>query len=213
MLRSLKGMGVLLLVISILLAACSSGTKEEASAGTSETQNEGTSSTTTTEASSSTKVVKDQFGEVTIPANPQNLVVFDSIYAEYLIEMGVTPQIVLYSPEVEAEYRPAYFKEHGVQVIEVEQYQYNYEQLLALSPDMILTAGEGMEKSVYEELSKIAPTVALDANSEMARAMPKLAAIFDKTDEAAKVMAEFDEKAAQAKEKLQQLLETRRYLS
>nr|WP_154957860.1 ABC transporter substrate-binding protein [Paenibacillus xylanexedens] len=203
MLRSFRGLGIMLVVICILLAACSSGTKEETTAGISGTQSEEATSTTKVEPNNSeTKVVKEQFGEVTIPAHPQNLVVFDSIYAEYLIEMGATPQIVLYTPEVEAEYRPAYFKEHGVQTIEVEQYQYNYEQLLALSPDMILTAGEGMEQGVYDELSKIAPTVALDANSEMERAMPKLAAIFDKTEESAKVLAEFEEKAAQAKDKI-----------
>ncbi|WFR65111.1 ABC transporter substrate-binding protein [Paenibacillus amylolyticus] len=204
MLRRFKGLGIMLMVISVVLVACSGGTKQENEpTGTAEIQTEG-AATTTEEASdaSGTKVVQDQFGEVTIPAKPQNLIVFDSIYAEYLIEMGVIPQMVLLTPEVEAEYRPAYFKEHGVQVIEVEQYQYNYEQLLALSPDMILTAGEGLEQGVYDELSKIAPTVALDANSEMKRAMPKLAAIFDKTEESAKVLAEFDEKAEQAKEKI-----------
>ncbi|MFX3646703.1 MAG: ABC transporter substrate-binding protein [Paenibacillus sp.] len=202
--RRFKGLAIMLLVISIMLAACSGGTTEEnVTTGTAGTPTEGAASTPEEAANESgTKVVQDQFGEVTIPTHPQNLVVFDSIYAEYLIEMGVTPQIVLLTPEVEAEYRPDYLKEHGVQIIEVEQYQYNYEQLLALSPDMILAAGEGMEQGVYDELSKIAPTVALDANSEMKRAMPKLAAIFDKTEESAKVLAEFDEKASQGKEKI-----------
>lgn len=193
-----------MLVVCMMLAACSNGTaKENAAAEIAGATTEGAASPTDeAEDANGTKVVQDQFGEVTIPAHPQNLIVFDSIYAEYLIEMGVTPQMVLLTPEVEAEYRPAYFKEHGVQVIEVEQYQYNYEQLLALSPDMILTAGEGMEQGVYDELSKIAPTVALDANSEMKRAMPKLAVLFDKNEESAKILAEFDEKASQAKEKI-----------
>lgn len=97
MLRRFKGLGIMLLAISIMLAACSSGTNEEnTAAGTSSTQTEGEASTTEEAANeSATKVVQDQFGEVTIPTHPQNLVVFDSIYAEYLIEMGVTPQIVL----------------------------------------------------------------------------------------------------------------------
>ncbi|CAI6076391.1 hypothetical protein PAECIP112173_02423 [Paenibacillus sp. JJ-100] len=148
--RRFKGLGIMLLAISILLAACSGGTKEESvRAGTAGAQTEGTTDTTEETANASvTKVVKDQFGEVTVPTHPQNLVVFDSIYAEYLIEIGVTPDIVLLTPEVEAEYHPEYLKEHVVQIIEVEQYQYNYEQLLALSPDMILTAGEGMEQGI-----------------------------------------------------------------
>ncbi|GGH46736.1 ferrichrome ABC transporter substrate-binding protein [Paenibacillus silvae] len=200
----IKGLGILLLIAGLLLAACSGGATEETDAGG--TAVAGTEVTTGAEGAvnvaDETKVVHDQFGEVTIPAHPQNLVVLNSIYAEYLIEMGITPQIVLYTPEVEAEYRPAYFKEHGVQIIEIEQYQMNYEQLLALSPDMLLTAGEGMEQSVYDELSKIAPTVALDSNSEMTRAMPKLAAIFDKSEKATSILTEFDEKAKQAREKI-----------
>ncbi|MCK6075208.1 ABC transporter substrate-binding protein [Paenibacillus silvae] len=200
----IKGLGILLLFAGLLLAACSGGATEETDAGG--TAVAGTEVTTGAEeavnVADETKVVHDQFGEVTIPAHPKNLVVLNSIYAEYLIEMGITPQIVLYTPEVEAEYRPAYFKEHGVQIIEIEQYQMNYEQLLALSPDMLLTAGEGMEQSVYDELSKIAPTVALDSNSEMTRAMPKLAAIFDKSEKAASILTEFDEKAKQAREKI-----------
>ncbi|MDT0124260.1 ABC transporter substrate-binding protein [Paenibacillus sp. RRE4] len=75
-------------------------------------------------------------------------------------------------------------------------------QLLDLSPDLILTAGEGMEQGIYNELSKVAPTVALDANSEMDRAMPKLAAIFEKTKESEQILAKFDEQAKQAKEKI-----------
>ncbi|RAJ03133.1 iron complex transport system substrate-binding protein [Paenibacillus pabuli] len=192
--RRFKGFGMVLLALSLVISACS-GTSDkevEASARTAE-KNE-------------TKVVRDQFGEVMIPTNPQNMLVLDSIYAEYLIEMGVTPQMVIFVPEIEPDYRASYFEEHGVQMIEAEQYQYNYEQLLTLSPDMIVSAGVGMEQGVYDELSKIAPTIALDSNSEMQIAMPKLAAVFDKTEESAKVLAEFDEKAKQAQEKIAQAI-------
>ncbi|WP_145332402.1 ABC transporter substrate-binding protein [Paenibacillus xylanexedens] len=199
----LKGLGVLLIVV-LLLAACSYQTaNDQVEAGSAGAQTEvATSTQTESAATNEVKVVHDQFGEVTIPVHPQNLVVLNSIYAEYLIEMGVIPQVVLYAPEVEAEYRPAYFKEHGVKTIEIDQYQMNYEQLLDLSPDLILTAGEGMEQGIYNELSKVAPTVALDANSEMDRAMPKLAAIFEKTKESEQILAKFDEQAKQAKEKI-----------
>lgn len=192
--RRFKSFGMVLLVLSLVLSACSGTSNKEAGAST---ENRG---------NNETKVVRDQFGEVTIPAHPQNMLVFDSIYAEYLIEMGVIPQMVIFVPEVEPEYRASYFEEHGVQMIEAEQYQYNYEQLLALSPDMIITVGEGMDKGAYDELTKIAPTVALESNSEMKQAMPKLATLFDKTEESVKVLAEFDEKAKQAQQKIAQAI-------
>lgn len=65
-------------------------------------------------------------------------------------------------------------------MIESEQYQQNYEQLLSLSPDLIVTQGEGIDTKVYEEMSKTAPTVALNAGPGMHDAMPKLAELFDK---------------------------------
>ncbi|KGP85051.1 MULTISPECIES: ABC transporter substrate-binding protein [unclassified Paenibacillus] len=192
--RRFKSFGMVLLVLSLVLSACSGTSNKEAGASTED------------RGSNETKVVRDQFGEVTIPAHPQNMLVFDSIYAEYLIEMGVIPQMVIFVPEVEPEYRASYFEGHGVQMIEAEQYQYNYEQLLALSPDMIITVGEGMDKGAYDELTKIAPTVALESNSEMKQAMPKLATLFDKTEESVKVLAEFDEKAKQAQQKIAQAI-------
>ncbi|WP_440111456.1 ABC transporter substrate-binding protein [Paenibacillus sp. QZ-Y1] len=192
--RRFTRLNVMLLVLSLVLAAFSSGSEKEADAISEDT------------GTNATKVVRDLFGDVTIPVKPQNMLVMDSIYAEYLIEMGVKPQMVAFVPEIEPEYRAPYFEEHTVQMVQSEQYQYNYEQLLALSPDMIVTMGAGMEQSVYDELSKIAPTVALDANAEMDEAMPKLAAIFDKQAESAQALAEFNEKAKQAREQIAQAI-------
>ncbi|WP_254438297.1 hypothetical protein [Paenibacillus sp. DCT19] len=80
MLPGLKNLrfGVLLVVLSLILAACSNGTTDETATVGEETE------------VSTTKVIQDQFGEVTIPTEPKNMLVLDSIYAEFLIEMGVT---------------------------------------------------------------------------------------------------------------------------
>ncbi|WP_052350669.1 ABC transporter substrate-binding protein [Paenibacillus gorillae] len=155
---------------------------------------------------SETRVVKDMFGEVTIPVKPKNLLVSSSNYAEYLIEMGVAPQYALVVPEIEPDYRKPYMEKNGVELITTQQYDFNFEKLLSLSPDLIIVPGQGMEKNVYDELSKIAPTVALDANSGMHVAMSKLAELFDKKAESDKVLAEFDKKAAEAKEKIHQAI-------
>ncbi|MCM3170889.1 ABC transporter substrate-binding protein [Paenibacillus sp. MER 99-2] len=192
MLPGLKNLrfGILLVVLSLILAACSNGTTNETATAGEETE------------VSTTKVIQDQFGEVTIPTEPKNMLVLDSIYAEFLIEMGVTPQMVAFVPEIEPDYRAPYFEEHGVQMVQSEQYQFNYEQLLGLAPDLIIMRGAGMEQAVYDELSKIAPTLAMDTNYEMNLAMPKLAAIFNKTEEANQLLVEFDEKAKLAREKI-----------
>ncbi|GED71935.1 iron-uptake system-binding protein [Brevibacillus reuszeri] len=182
-------------LLAIALVACSNSAtseKEESSAGEIQT--------------AATRVVKDTFGDVTIPASPKNIIVTNSSYAEYLIEIGVTPQIVLFVPLLEPEYRTPYFEKHGVKIIFSEQYQFNYEQMLSLSPDLIVAQGEGLEAKTYEDLSKIAPTIAVSAGPGMEEAIPKLAEIFNKTEEANQVLSAFGEKAAKAKEKIHQAI-------
>jgi iron complex transport system substrate-binding protein len=181
-------------LLAFVLVACSnSSNKKEGSSVENKEKNE-------------TRVIEDIFGDVTIPTISKNMLVMNSSYAEYLIEMGITPQMVLFVPELEPTFRASYFKKHGVEMIESMQYKQNYEQLLSLSPDLIVTQGEGMETKVYEELSKIAPTVAVNAGPGMYDAMPKLADLFDKKVESEKVFAEFDEKAEKAKEEIHQAI-------
>ncbi|UQZ37684.1 ABC transporter substrate-binding protein [Paenibacillus sp. PK3_47] len=180
------------MALSLVLGACSNASAPN-----------GTNAAANTEtAAGGSKTVQDIFGDVEIPSRPQNLLVTNSSYAEYLIEMGIVPQMVLLTPAVEPDYRAPYFEEHGVKIIEGEQYQYNYEQLLALSPDLIISQGVGMEQTVYDDLNKIAPTVAVDTTGDMEDAMPKFAEMFDKTAEAEQVLAEFNGKVEQAKAKI-----------
>ncbi|WP_338554280.1 ABC transporter substrate-binding protein [Paenibacillus sp. KS-LC4] len=196
--RLMKGLGVVLLALSFMLAACSNSTNTKEEAAVEAQESDAIKETT--------KVVQDMFGEVTIPAESKNMLVTSSIYAEYLIEMGITPQMVVVVPEIEPAYRASYFEEHGVKMIEGVQYQYNYEQLLSLAPDLIIARGAGMEQKEYDELSKVAPTVSIDSNSEMEDAMPKLAELFNKKAETEKILKEFDEKAQKAKQKMEQAL-------
>ncbi|REK75170.1 ABC transporter substrate-binding protein [Paenibacillus paeoniae] len=179
-------------VLAVILAACSSSSNTK----------EGTSAIEGDKGSSATKVVTDLFGEVTIPAEPKNLFVTSSTYAEYLIEMGIKPKYVLVVPELEPAYRASYFEENGVEMIPTAQYIYNFEQILSLAPDMIIVPGGGLEATAYEGLSKTAPTVALKGSNAMHSEMHELAILFDKKEEANKILAAFDEKAKAAKEKI-----------
>lgn len=153
-----------------------------------------------------THVYKGPFGEVTVPVQPKKLLVMNTRYAEYLIEMGVKPQFLLFMPLLEPEYRADYFTSHGVKLIEYPQYEQNYELLLTLGADMILVQGLGMDEAVYEQLSKIAPTVALDSGPSMDEAMPLLAELFGKESEYEQVKSAFDNKVAKAKAQLAEAL-------
>lgn len=142
------------------------------------------------------------YGDVTVPVQPQKLLVTSTRYAEYLIEMGVVPQMLLYAPLVEPDYRADYFTSHGVELIEYPQYEQNFELLLTLGPDMIVGQGLGMDEKAYEQLSKIAPTVPVNAGPAMEEAMPLLAELFGKEAEYERIKAAFAAKAEEAKAQL-----------
>jgi iron complex transport system substrate-binding protein len=193
--------GITLLVF--VLAACSKSANkpEEAS-----TEQKVSNNQTNVSDDKETRVVSDIFGEVTIPANPINILVTSSSYAEDLIEMGIIPQASVVVPEIEPDYRTPYLEQHGVELISQTQYEYNLEQLLSLSPDMIITPGEGLDTKVYDELSKIAPTVALNAGVGVHDAVKELAVLFNKEAEADKLLTALDQKASEAKEKIHQAI-------
>lgn len=207
MFKQLKVVGAAILLVIALTACSSQQTASQASAGANEgLVKNSEASAKAGEASTETRSYTDQFGEVTIPVHPQRLLVLSTRYAEYLISLGVNPQMVTYVPIAEPEYREELFTSHGVQMVKYPQYEQNYELLLELSPDMILGMSAGMDAEVYERLNKIAPTVALPAGPSMEEAFPLLADLFDKKAEYQAVMAEFNQKAEQAKAALGQAL-------
>lgn len=181
-------------LLAVFFTACSNSTNQQEKSSVEDKQSNGP------------RVVKDMFGEVTMPTVSKNMLVTNSRYAEYLIEMGITPQMVFFIAEIEPAYRAPYFEKHGVKMIRHAQYELNYEQLLGLSPDLIVSQGEGLELNNYEALTKIAPTIAVDAGPGMYDAMPKLAKLFEKEEESAQALAIFDKKAAKAKEEIHQAI-------
>lgn len=208
-----KRLVVLLTAVWIMvgLTACSGG-KEANQAITSSTSansevnteiNTEVQTEESQEASEETHTYTDHFGEVTIPVNPQRLLVLVSRYAEYLVSLGVDPKMVTYVPSVEPEYREKLLHAHGVEIIQYPQYEHNFELLIQLEPDMILTMSAGTEENVYEQLSKIAPTVALSAGPSMDEAMPLLAELFGKEAEYEAVQKDFNAMLDEAREVLQ----------
>lgn len=202
-------MGLFIAVLfTIGLSACSvkESNQQDAGSKTAEVTTEGQNQESTNTQAAQNHIYKDKFGEVKIPVEPKKLLIIDTRYAEYLISMGIKPAMVAGVKSVEPEYRIDYFKENGVEFIDYPQYEHNFELLLSLAPDMILVMGNSVEENVYEQLSQVAPTVALNAGPSMDEAMPMLAELFGKETEYEAVKAEFDSKAEQAKIALDQAI-------
>ncbi|MEJ8303881.1 ABC transporter substrate-binding protein [Saccharibacillus sacchari] len=150
----------LILAFGTALAGCGSNADtpnaaagEDSSAATAvgESGTSATSADSANETSAETRVVKGEFGDVTIPAHPKRPA---GIYLEdYMVALGVTPVVQWYHPS------------WGIQdylKLDVPQFDISGspEALLAQQPDLIMVDG-GVDQAGYETYSKIAPTYRL----------------------------------------------------
>lgn len=183
---------ILFMLVALTLVACSSTNKESGN----ETKDQEEKSEPTT------RVVKDAYGDVTIPTEPKNMLVLSSNYAENLIEIDVTPQMVTVVEEIEPEYRFKLFKDNNVKIIPTVQYEDNLEVILEAAPDVIIAQGAAIDAKKYEALSKIAPTVAVEAGVAIDEYVPVLGELFKKEKEATLALEKYREKIEETKEKL-----------
>jgi iron complex transport system substrate-binding protein len=95
-----------------------------------------------------TLVVRDAWGEVSIPKNPQRIFVLDELALDILLGIGIKPVGVV----------GRYFegRMEGVEVL--PGWEPNFEAILELEPDLIVSIF-GWTNDYREGLSKIAPTL------------------------------------------------------
>jgi len=114
---------------------------------------------TSKESQVETRVVKDEFGDVTIPANPKRIA---GIYVEdYLVALGITPIVQWYHPS----WGKQDYLNLDVPTFDITG---NLEAILEASPDLIIVDG-AVDKEKYELYSKIAPTYRLPEGAPLDR--------------------------------------------
>lgn len=187
---------ILSMLVILTLAACST---TKAGSGSTAKATEGPGE-------AATRVVTSAFGDITIPVKPKNMLVLNSNYAENLIEIGVIPNMVTLVQEIEPEYRPKLFNDNKVTMIEVQQYEENLELILAAAPDLIIADSGTIDAKRYEALSKIAPTVAVEAGGTVKEIVTSLGKLFDKEKQAEVALSKYDDKIKAVKQTLQQAL-------
>ncbi|RXZ79068.1 ABC transporter substrate-binding protein [Paenibacillaceae bacterium] len=207
----------ILLAVMVGLAACGtdSDKKEQAPAGENTTNGaqgtedaaKGENETAATGDSakddeaagqSETRIVKDEFGDVEIPAHPKRVA---AIYLEdYLKALEVTPIVQWYHPA------------WGIQDylgLDVPQFDISgsLEALLEQEPDLIIVDGV-VDAAKYEQYSKIAPTYRLPEAilQDSTEILKTVANVLGVPEKAEKVVAAYEQKVADAKVKLSQAI-------
>ncbi|NUU76540.1 ABC transporter substrate-binding protein [Paenibacillus xylanilyticus] len=196
--NSIKGWGIAVLVTVLLITGCSAnpGAQEE-QAQTLVTENAASGDIASeTNQETETRVVQDEFGDVTIPVHPQRIA---GIYVEdYLKALDITPVVQWYNPM------------WGVQEyldLDVPQFDTtgSIEALLQYDLDLIIVDG-GVDMEKYEMYSKVAPTYRLpeDILQDSNQILTTIADVVGKPDKGKEVVAAYEAKIADAKAKLKE---------
>lgn len=196
---------ILICVMMILVAGC--GGADQQTGATSTPGETSTSSETGTTAgkseentaSSYPKTIKHLSGETVIPAKPVKIATPYIAFVDYLAVLDEYPIAAQGVATIERNF-PNLSKRIQGKGIEDLGMEVDMEKLLDAQPDIII-AGDDMSDK-YELLSQIAPTVILPQAGEWRETLLQLGDIIGKEETAKNVLAEFDRKSAEYKEKL-----------
>ncbi|WP_082556659.1 ABC transporter substrate-binding protein [Modestobacter sp. Leaf380] len=122
-------------------------------------------------AADETRVVTTDQGEVTVPADPQRIVVLNSALAGYLYALDVPVHGAIPLNTQTDEFPEAWAEEaaeDGTVMIPWTDAGFDIEALAAEAPDLIIGGGQGFPavqaEQVYGQLSQVAPTVLVSAD-------------------------------------------------
>lgn len=197
---------VLIMAITALAACGTNNNTAKENVAKTENAEESTSASTSTPTEGNgnaaeegeTRTIAGEFGDVEIPVKPQRVA---GIYVEdYLKALGITPVVQWY--------HPSWGKQDYLN-LDVPEFDItgSMEVLLEKDPDLIIVDG-GADAAKYEQYSKIAPTYRLP-EAVLQDSRQVLTAIADALgipEKAESVLAEYDQKVAEGKAKLQQAL-------
>lgn len=199
--------GLVVLLMAFLLTACVSAcgnntdTGENAStnpveavkpASTDSLQPAGQTEMPLTE----TQTVKHVYGETEIPVHPQRIAVhgFEDIMLSLKAPMA-------YAFSMDGYYLDDQLKE--LKIPTFNTWAPNMEAILAEQPDLILISKNAIDQNAYDQLSKIAPTLAFDPSDWKTNIMD-IGKILGLEDNAQAVIQAYDDKVKGAKEAIVQ---------
>ncbi|WP_248926165.1 ABC transporter substrate-binding protein [Paenibacillus hamazuiensis] len=172
---------VILLLVLFVLAGCQPGQNDTQQAGSSGAK----------------RVVKHLGGETTIEGTPQKIAVLDYRLADSLLALGIKPYaMTTFLGSTELPYVDGNSLSNVIPLGDTP----NLEAILQAGPDLIIA--RRTEEKVYDQLSKIAPTVIVDVPADWREGFKELGSILQRDKEAAEWLANYDKKAADVRSEL-----------
>jgi iron complex transport system substrate-binding protein len=189
---------LLLSALVILMTACS---------GVSETAATNATNEPNTQAKEEPRTIQHVMGETVIKTKPEKIAVLFPSMIDFLLSVNETPYAAVSGGPKNKEFS-WYLKDRLTNTINLGWLvnSTNLEAVVDAQPDLIV-ASDAFAK-VYEQLSKIAPTVIIkpaetkDGVKDWRQTFIKTAEIVGKEDEAKQVIAAYEQKAKEAREKI-----------
>lgn len=141
-------------------------------------------------------------GKTDVPENPKKVVVFNIATLDIMdalnIPVSAVPQSDVHFPDFLSKYSDKSYTNVGT------LFEPNYEVLSSIAPDVIIAGGRAND--VYNKLNDIAPTISLDIDpnnflASLTQRTEQLGTLFNKQDQAKKLIADFNQKIEQLKPK------------
>lgn len=151
--------------------------------------------------------VTTMFGDVTVPANPERVVALGWSDAETALALGVQPVAASDWLEFGGEgVGPWAQGRYDKPPVLLGTNELDYEQIFELKPDVILDTRSDNSKEKFEELSKIAPTVApppdvVPYGTSWRQQVELVSAALGKEAEGDKLVTRVEDELTEAKEK------------
>ncbi|MDF7666620.1 siderophore ABC transporter substrate-binding protein [Orbaceae bacterium ESL0727] len=149
-----------------------------------------------------TVTIEHEQGKSVVPLNPQNVAVFNIATLDIMdalhIPVKAVPQSSVHLPTFLAQYGSNEYTNVGT------LFEPNYEVLSSIKPDLILAGGRSHD--AYKKLNEIAPTISLEVDhndflNSLTERVNQLGTIFNKQDDAQKLITEFKQKIEQTRAK------------
>ncbi|WP_400243671.1 iron-hydroxamate ABC transporter substrate-binding protein [Niallia sp. JL1B1071] len=183
---------ICLLLVFTVLAACGNNNSKEDNNKENVGSNEATERTLT-----------DAIGnEVKVPAELKSII--GSYLEDDLIALGVTP-VAQWSIQ-EGKGVQDYLQEDLKDIPTIDS-TLPYEAVSSFTPDLVLmSSATEVEGAKYDQYAKIAPTyvVSKENNNDWRTRLQTIGEVLDKKEEAEKVLADYNQKAEEAKAKIQE---------
>jgi iron complex transport system substrate-binding protein len=155
--------------------------------------------------------VENLFGTTVIKGTPQRIASLHPWITDFLLAMGITPHAAVSAGPNESGFSP-YFQSRLTNTVNLgwQIPDTNFEAILGSGPDLIIATQN--QKEVYDQLTKIAPTIGIEPVKDdqgvrrMRDTMRQLAVMLGTQDQAEAALAEYDKQAQEAREQVKQAI-------